>query len=1344
MRLSSVIAYACLFLVSISCASALGDVNNDGVVNTADLLIIIGDLGKTSGFNPNSDVRADGVINLYDLVVVGQNWGTTATSNATILFQSDWSTATGSSDAAIRDTNQATPWTLGATGGGTLNVVSATGLGFPAGMTNVLRVARGPTSGGSSWAQLQNIPAINVGESLYYRVYLRNDLYENGVVVLNNAHHPIETAYLGGYADGFVWKLGTNGDGTYPLAWNMAPNQNSYPFDGYAPGRNSNGSMIGETYRLEWGLTKTAVNQYRINAHIYNSSGALVWDNTTILAQGINSSANCNFCSMASVTSPRTINDSEITKFRVGTNGGGPWTGFSTNHYFYFGGVAICKNNWCGPYTTNASSTSLSGTVTNTTGGGVSGTIQVFSGATNIANVTVANNGSYSSNLSAGTYTLKLQPSLSYSLGPSEPDNKTVTISSGTTTANFIVQPALYADDFQTYTTAPLLGGCASPLGDSVLSAGEFFYGTNHVMGACSANTTWLISMDSTGGTTAGQKAARYDWPSGNGGSVYLGPRINSPPNMSELWVRWTSKESIGFVHGGNGATGSANEYKFFLIQVSPCPNGCPQFGTYLDNAAAGLGVDPTRITFDSVDRLGNNGNSLHTLSYNLGSNWSGKYHTWVAGVTGMGTNNMTYQIYYDGTLILEVSAPFLPGQTVGGPGQMIFLNIGANINNGPDNPQSRWFRELGIYTRRPSLLPMTIADTTAPTVSNGTPTGSQPAGTTSALLQVLTNEAASCRYSTTAGTAYASMTPFNNTGSTIHNVTITGLTNGQTYNQYVKCQDGYSNTNAADYTITFNVLNPVSGQYESICPGGSNPRSDIIWCTGFENYSSPSCSSPSSQSCFTANNAGSTSSSWSILGGDAAVGNGAVVSREPPGSDGSGFVGYDHPDVANISMRYYVKFSNGFLFSSRGTGDHGPAFSTTGPCGLLVSPDIGYYNNLNWLVQAGSCTGLTGGVTTLGNNIATPQLKNNRWYLIEMQANMNTITTGTGGRQGNGVFRAYVDGVKVAEYTDINYRGTTNELWAAALTARELYQSGGPSWNATKLFDNFVISNNGSYIGPAANENPRGTADSLSPYMNIMAYNGMNLRRNAPGCANISNYGLTGYGNDAAFPLSTTAISFPQGIAHIGYTDRCANAIERAMKVNLSATQTTAASIMSETYPNNMIVNHGWVYLPSSNTYNALLSLSGFGQNGWWDNCNGPGQGCGFEDYNYLGVGVDNGQWAIVYRNGNNANLGTRATLVKTGTVTLDTWHEYELAVKSNHSASLAIDGTWLFTDVPVNPWVMTPVVLPGGAIKSELFGIDYYNGTRPFTVYFDDVDIGSASFWSCVGWNVSSCPFD
>ena len=103
-------------------------------------------------------------------------------------------------------------------------------------------------------------------------------------------------------------------------------------------------------------------------------------------------------------------------------------------------------------------------------------------------------------------------------------------------------------------------------------------------------------------------------------------------------------------------------------------------------------------------------------------------------------------------------------------------------------------------------------ADTTPPVLSNGQPTGPLAPGTTQATLQVTSNENATCRYSTTAGTAYAAMTnTFTTTGGTAHATTVTGLTNGSSYAFYVRCQDTSTNPTTSDFGITFTVAAPDS-----------------------------------------------------------------------------------------------------------------------------------------------------------------------------------------------------------------------------------------------------------------------------------------------------------------------------------------------------------------------------------------------------------------------------------------------------------------------------------------------------------------------------------------------------
>jgi len=97
--------------------------------------------------------------------------------------------------------------------------------------------------------------------------------------------------------------------------------------------------------------------------------------------------------------------------------------------------------------------------------------------------------------------------------------------------------------------------------------------------------------------------------------------------------------------------------------------------------------------------------------------------------------------------------------------------------------------------------------DTTPPSRLNPQPITNLSSGTTNTTISLDTDETATCRYSTTAGTDYPSMTDtFTDTGSTTHSELITGLVDGQTFNYYVKCEDISGNFNTDDFLISFGV----------------------------------------------------------------------------------------------------------------------------------------------------------------------------------------------------------------------------------------------------------------------------------------------------------------------------------------------------------------------------------------------------------------------------------------------------------------------------------------------------------------------------------------------------------
>jgi hypothetical protein len=103
--------------------------------------------------------------------------------------------------------------------------------------------------------------------------------------------------------------------------------------------------------------------------------------------------------------------------------------------------------------------------------------------------------------------------------------------------------------------------------------------------------------------------------------------------------------------------------------------------------------------------------------------------------------------------------------------------------------------------------------DISPPTRSNKSPSGKLSWDTTQKTLSLNTNEDATCRYSTTSGVAYDSMTnTFTTTGVTSHSTLLSGLTENTHYNYYVRCIDLLNNPNTDDYLISFAVSKKSSG----------------------------------------------------------------------------------------------------------------------------------------------------------------------------------------------------------------------------------------------------------------------------------------------------------------------------------------------------------------------------------------------------------------------------------------------------------------------------------------------------------------------------------------------------
>jgi hypothetical protein len=242
-------------------------------------------------------------------------------------------------------------------------------------------------------------------------------------------------------------------------------------------------------------------------------------------------------------------------------------------------------------------------------------------------------------------------------------------------------------DDFSTYTnTADLLK--------------RFWVGPGHDMGA----QPFGVTYDTL------EHAMRYDWPARATASctseltVGAMPRLNPPPSTKDLWIRFTSKESAQFEHGRSGCGGRS--YKFFLVTFETAGQLKGRVGTYLGDASSSS-MFPTNLWMDVVGRMPGD-TIIGPTPSSIGGvpSWGGDYHTWVVGLEHISSDSATFSVYLDGSLVKSLRAPFLSGATIGA-GWAVMLELGANINNGPDHSQSRWFRELGVYASKPSLSPL-------------------------------------------------------------------------------------------------------------------------------------------------------------------------------------------------------------------------------------------------------------------------------------------------------------------------------------------------------------------------------------------------------------------------------------------------------------------------------------------------------------------------------------------------------------------------------------------------------------------------------------------------------------
>jgi len=254
---------------------------------------------------------------------------------AGVLFHSDWSTATGTSTAAVRDTDKARPWTRNVGQGGfEVRSTAAAGRDYPT--TNFIQV-------NNTYAELTfqaadgYIPTPAVGESIYLRMYYRLTL--DGTAGDTHGTYfdddPVGGVNWGPQALG-IYVVPASGAS---MAWLVTAATGQDPIY-FSPGERLNKH---QTYRIELRYTRTGTDTYTLGARIYDASGVLLYGESDFQDDWWYDG------SPKLVGRTFTVDGAgaaSMRGFKIGLEAGQGGGAAFAEH----AAIAICSDDWCGPY----------------------------------------------------------------------------------------------------------------------------------------------------------------------------------------------------------------------------------------------------------------------------------------------------------------------------------------------------------------------------------------------------------------------------------------------------------------------------------------------------------------------------------------------------------------------------------------------------------------------------------------------------------------------------------------------------------------------------------------------------------------------------------------------------------------------------------------------------------------------------------------------------------------------------------------------------------------------------------------------------------------------------------
>ena len=304
-----------------------------------------------------------------------------------VLFQSNWTTALGTTPRALADSGSPTPWDILNTDASLLygaQMMEVVGGISPPGYTTSLRIQQRFDTGVyapglRSWADVRKNPFIATANTDYYLRYyfMTNDtsgiFEDHGVEPWINAAQAWDLEYInkneGASAWGLKFYLGANATdghgGTYPwLRWYLR---------GQQPGPGPSQLLSYNTwYRLEYWVHFTTANHIQVHPRVYDASGTLLYQDADFvredngngylwcgstqwsLADWYSRSTACNPGGDFQVNGQPASDQaaSTLQSLVMGNNGSsGRQSGATTKptRFWYYAAVKICGDTWCGP-----------------------------------------------------------------------------------------------------------------------------------------------------------------------------------------------------------------------------------------------------------------------------------------------------------------------------------------------------------------------------------------------------------------------------------------------------------------------------------------------------------------------------------------------------------------------------------------------------------------------------------------------------------------------------------------------------------------------------------------------------------------------------------------------------------------------------------------------------------------------------------------------------------------------------------------------------------------------------------------------------------------------------------